>query len=100
MTIGAQPEVHEVELGARRDHGLIGLEGSITVHWEKSRAWLDALDEHFADHPLVRVRVVRRHAALVPDEALDASPVEPGPKGQLSVTLASRGATRQHEAEP
>ena len=40
---------------------------------------LDALDEHFADHPLVRVRVVGRHAALVTDEALDAAPVEPGP---------------------
>ena len=99
VAVGAQPEVHQVEVLRGRDDRLVSLRRFGAVHRPQPRVWLDPIDQHLADHALIRVGVVGRHAALVADETLDPRPVEAGTRRQLLVTRSGGRTPRQHEAK-
>jgi hypothetical protein len=100
VTVGAQPEMDEVEWPVFVKQAVIHVSGQIDgvagVPHRMDVAGPDRIEERLARHALVRVRVVDRYPPLVPEEHLDPIPVDFGTGKELVAPSGGR-ATRQSQ---
>ena len=95
MAIGSEAEVHDVETAELAEPQLVGVGPFLTPHGEGRVGRAHPVEQGLAGEPVVRRRVIERHAALVAPVDVDLPPVDLGAAhlGEVLVAPPGRSAT-------